>query len=91
MTRPDLPPAGGPGRFWNLVHDPKVKTKPMRVELRESTIELKGRAPVLSMSRLLVADNSIADILQAKALCEELLIRVGQLDELVGTWEDSAP
>lgn len=88
MSRPNLPNAG-PGRFWVIKHDPKVKRNPMRVELRETSIELQGRKPVPGLSKLLVADNTIADPLKARELCEDLLIRVGKLDELCGVWEDS--
>ena len=73
----------GQGRFFVVTHDPKVKSKPVRVELRQT--QIAGRC-IVSMSRLLAHDNCVADEATIIQTAEEIEARVGKIDQLEGIY-----
>lgn len=76
----------GNDRVWAITHQPKNQSKPVRLELREFTVERTATTPQ-SLTRLLGFVNTIAD---RKVLAEDaalLLARVGRVDEFVGVHE----
>lgn len=78
----------GADRVWRIEHQPKNQSKPVRLELREFTVERTATTPK-SLTRLLGSVNTIAD---RKVLAEDaalLLARVGRVDEFVGVHERS--
>ena len=79
----------GRDRVWVVSHQPKNQTKPVRLELREFTVERTATTPA-SLTRIVGSINTIAD---RKALAEDaalLLARVGRVDEFVGVHERGA-
>lgn len=82
LERLDFPNVGSE-RFFKVKHNPKNRTKPVTVELHESTIS--GRR-VDGFSRLLGSENTIAtkaDVLHVAKIIEA---RVGRIDEVVGEY-----
>lgn len=78
-------PDPGEGRFWYVVHNPASETKPVRLELRESTITPQPGKPVrIGFSRLLGKRSTIADEKQLAEAALDLLAIVGRVDEFVG-------
>ncbi len=78
----------GAERVWAISHQSKNQSKPVRLELREFTVERTKTTPV-SMTRIVGSINTIAD---RKTLAEDaalLLARVGRVDEFVGVHERS--
>ena len=77
-------PSPGEGRFWNIVHQPRKKTAPLRIELREKVN--KQAQPVVSLSKLISFEDTIAS---SEALAEaalKIIARAGQVDEYVGVY-----
>jgi hypothetical protein len=77
-----MPPAG-PGRFWHAVHNPASETKPVRLELRESSLA-EGKPVRIGFSRLIGKRSTIADEKQLIEAAQDLLTIVGRVDEFVG-------
>ena len=78
----------GQDRVWAVSHQPKNQAKPVRLELREFTVERTATTPQ-SLTRIVGSINTIAD---RKKLVEDaalLLARVGRVDEFVGVHERS--
>ena len=86
LTKADLPDVGD-RRFWVVEHNPKSKTRPVTVSLREDTTT---RSPArttgrVGFSRLIGTDDAkAATIDEIAATAKALLERVGQIDDMVG-------
>lgn len=78
-----LAQGSGPRRFFVVKHEAKNRTKPVRIELRESTVE--GRS-VISLSTLLSFDNTVSDADEIYRVAEIIEARVGGIDKVVGTY-----
>jgi len=78
--------APGPGRLWSVVHQPSSQKTPVRLELREAAISEETRPAPLSMTKLLGYANTVADAKALKTTAEEILARVGRVDEFVGVY-----
>lgn len=88
MTMPKLPHPG-PGRFWNIEHQPRKKTAPLRIELRER-LSKDSESNLVSLSSLVGYGESIADTEAVHEEAEKVLIRAGQSDKFVGIWSGGA-
>lgn len=75
-------PEAGEGRFWHITHQPTKKATPLRVELREALS--KAEKPVVSLSRLIGFDDTIADEEQVKETMLKIRARASRVDEFVG-------
>lgn len=84
LTAADFPPAGA-GRHWVVKHNPKSRTAPVTVELRESTID-HDRGYKEGFTRLLALDYTIADKAAIASAAEAILVRVGRIDDVVGVY-----
>lgn len=76
-------PAVRSDRFFVVKHNPKSRTNPVTVELRESMAEGKR---LESFSRLLGVEYTIADKKRIVAAAELIDARVGRIDEVVGVY-----
>lgn len=84
MTKPKLPNAGT-DRFWVIEHQPRKKTAPLRIELRERTIKDSDRN-IKSLSRLIGFGETVADSDSVYEEATKILTRAGNSDRFVGTW-----
>lgn len=80
LTRADFPDVGDK-RFWQVTHNPKSRQKPITVTLRESAAA--GRQ-LISMSRILGFDYTIADRDQIIETAKTIEARIGNVDAVVG-------
>lgn len=76
----------GTNRVWVLTHQPAKQTKPVRLELREYTVEKRETTP-LSFTRLLGYIDTIADETEIVEAAKTLDTRVGRVDQFVGVYE----
>lgn len=76
----------GSNRLWVIEHQPKNQTKPLRIELREFTVERRDHTPV-SFTKLIGSINTIADPVFVTDSARTLLTRVGRVQEFVGAHE----
>lgn len=80
-SAPDLPDAGA-RRWWNIEHNPKSATKPLKIELRES---LEGvKRPTKGLSRLIGQGTSAAQPTAVREEAERILVVAARVDEFVG-------
>lgn len=84
MSEPKLPNPGK-DRFWVIEHQPLKKTTPLRVELRERLSKDSDRN-LKSLSRLIGTADTIADTDKVYETAETILVRAGNSDAFVGTW-----
>lgn len=82
LRREDFPDVGE-DRFFIIKHNPKSRTNPVTVELREAIVPGKR---IEGFSKLLGLEYTIADkksIVEAAALVDA---RVGRIDDVVGIY-----
>ena len=77
-------PSPGEGRFWNIVHQPRKKTAPLRIELREKVN--KQAQPVVSLSKLISFEDTIAANDALEEAAKKVLARAGQVDIYLGVY-----
>jgi|TARA_R100000482_G_scaffold124710_2_gene78573 hypothetical protein len=77
----------GKGRLWSITHQPRKQTKPVRLELRQRTIDANHKHAPLSFTRLLGSIDTIADETSLVEAAKDLLTRVGKVDDLIGVYE----
>lgn len=80
-TIPDMPDAGEQ-RFWNAVHQPANTKQPLLLELREKTTN--SPKIVVSFSRLITKQGTIADEKAIVETATEMLERAARVDEFAG-------
>lgn len=86
MTLSDLPNPGK-HRFWHGVHYPNSVKTPLVLELREKT---NGSAPtILSFSRLIAKQPTIADKKMILEAASEVLIRAAAVDDYTGILKEN--
>ena len=80
-------PSAGEGRFWNIEHQPRKRTTPLRIELRQSNIS-SAKGPILSLSKVIGFEDTIADAEKIEEAAKIVLARAGQVDEFVGIYTE---
>ena len=84
MAEPKLP-YPGKNRFWVIEHQPRKKTAPLRIELRERSIKDHDKN-LKSLSRLIGYGETVADSDKVYTEATAVLLRAGHSDRFVGTW-----
>ena len=70
------PPNPGKHRFWTIEHQPRKKTAPLRIELRERTIKDHDKN-LKSLSRLIGFGETVADAEKVYDEATAVLLRAG--------------
>ena len=77
----------GENRLWNIEHRPTSQKTPVRLELRQRTIDKRQSHTPLSFTKVVGYIDTIADETHLKEAAETLLIRVGKVDQFTGVHE----
>lgn len=85
LTRKDFPKTAD-NRFYVVTHNPKSMAKPVTIELREYASEGARERKFKSMSTLIGFITTTADQKELLAAAFELDRRVGNVDNVVGTY-----
>lgn len=80
-TEHDLPKAG-PGRFWEITHNPKSRTNPITIRLMEQ--HTPGRR---GLSRAIGFEYTTASWKALSEAADLVLARVGDYDKVVGDYQ----
>lgn len=89
MSLFDLAKAVPPGdnRLWEVTHQPNKQRTPLKLTLRQRTIDRNHEHAPLSFTVVVGSIDTIADEAQIVEDAKTLLVRVGRMDEFVGIHE----